>query len=581
MAKSLADSGVELDTWARKIGISVEKLSALRFAVERQGFSFDQLREGLKTLQENMDDAVRGNATYAEQFARIGVSVTDTNGRLRNVVDVLPDVAAGFRRVVQSGGVQELALVTADLLGDSESLLAVWLQQGPKAIEDGLRRAVEVGAILDQTFVAAARRFVTAWSEAVSVFRGLVADMFKAVEPFLTAATDMFREWMSNLRLDPSGLVEGIRRAITEAIDWIVRALGQFVANAIRVAAFFLDTWQHVVNSVQRGSTQMAQSLGLLKLAWQKTFGLDTTETGQALTDSLFETERLVDMGGDALRAYADGAEASTQSVSRFLGTLAKSLPWLDAYLQRVRELQATPPAAADDGPNGPGGATQLQRFIGGFGEQLGKVREQWTNFTQQGSAAAVTFGSALQTNLAGSIESFLDGTRSAGQAFKDFGKLMIRSLIQMIAQFASLVILATAFNALTGGGFAGFGGFFGLTAAAKGASFGPGGVRRFADGGVVDRPTPFTYSGGSRLGVMGEAGPEAILPLRRGPGGRLGVEAAGGGGGPTFNVVNNFSGGAGERGNQEDMVRRIESVMLALVEQPRVRKAFRAGRYA
>lgn len=54
------------------------------------------------------------------------------------------------------------------------------------------------------------------------------------------------------------------------------------------------------------------------------------------------------------------------------------------------------------------------------------------------------------------------------------------------------------------------------------------GNIMPFAKGGVVDRATPFGMRGG--MGVMGEAGPEAIMPLQRGPDGRLGVRAAGGG---------------------------------------------------
>ena len=49
-----------------------------------------------------------------------------------------------------------------------------------------------------------------------------------------------------------------------------------------------------------------------------------------------------------------------------------------------------------------------------------------------------------------------------------------------------------------------------------------------FARGGVVNRPTVFPFSRG--IGLMGEAGPEAILPLRRGRDGRLGVEMNGAG---------------------------------------------------
>ena len=57
-----------------------------------------------------------------------------------------------------------------------------------------------------------------------------------------------------------------------------------------------------------------------------------------------------------------------------------------------------------------------------------------------------------------------------------------------------------------------------------KGAAFSQGSVRAFAKGGVVSGPTQFPMRGGQ--GLMGEAGPEAIMPLSRGTDGSLGVRA-------------------------------------------------------
>ena len=64
------------------------------------------------------------------------------------------------------------------------------------------------------------------------------------------------------------------------------------------------------------------------------------------------------------------------------------------------------------------------------------------------------------------------------------------------------------------------------------------GGVTPFAKGGVVSAPSYFPMTGGT--GLMGEAGPEAIMPLARGSDGRLGVATGGGGGAinVTFNVT-------------------------------------------
>jgi phage-related minor tail protein len=60
-----------------------------------------------------------------------------------------------------------------------------------------------------------------------------------------------------------------------------------------------------------------------------------------------------------------------------------------------------------------------------------------------------------------------------------------------------------------------------------KGAFSGHAPVEAHADGGVVASPTYF--ANGSAVGLMGERGAEAIMPLARGPDGRLGVVAQGG----------------------------------------------------
>lgn len=79
-------------------------------------------------------------------------------------------------------------------------------------------------------------------------------------------------------------------------------------------------------------------------------------------------------------------------------------------------------------------------------------------------------------------------------------------------------------------------GGLFGkIVPNATGNVFAHGGVMPFANGGIVNSPTLFPMRGGA--GLMGEAGPEAIMPLARGPDGRLGVRGGAGGVNVTVNI--------------------------------------------
>ena len=73
----------------------------------------------------------------------------------------------------------------------------------------------------------------------------------------------------------------------------------------------------------------------------------------------------------------------------------------------------------------------------------------------------------------------------------------------------------------------------------ASGGAFTRGRVMPFATGGIVTQPTTFPMRGGT--GLMGEAGPEAIMPLTRTPDGKLGVRAEGGTA-PALNVTINVS---------------------------------------
>ena len=176
----------------------------------------------------------------------------------------------------------------------------------------------------------------------------------------------------------------------------------------------------------------------------------------------------------------------------------------------------------------GGGGAPAAARAVGTVTTEVEKL--------SQGSTQ-------LQSSFGAAFVDMVTGAKSAQDAVAG----LLQDLARMLAN--------QAFQSLLGAGgsgiFAAVGKAFGF---ADGAAFSGGRVTAFAAGGVVNSPTVFPMANGA--GLMGEAGPEAIMPLTR-IGGKLGVRAAGGG----ATVVNIDARGAVE-GTDALIARRIQQAM-------------------
>lgn len=160
------------------------------------------------------------------------------------------------------------------------------------------------------------------------------------------------------------------------------------------------------------------------------------------------------------------------------------------------------------------------------------------------GDTAAMT--SAFDDQLRGVQGSLSDTTRDLGNLERGFSGGLRRAFDGLLLDGAKLSdtlsglatsMINTAYSAATKPITDHFGGMLadglnsavsGLMPFADGAPFSQGKVMPFAKGGVVGGPMTFPMQGGT--GLMGEAGPEAIMPLSRGADGRLGVRTQGGG---------------------------------------------------
>lgn len=210
-------------------------------------------------------------------------------------------------------------------------------------------------------------------------------------------------------------------------------------------------------------------------------------------------------------------------------------------------------------GGGGGRGQTEQEKIL----ERQKEIQEAF----DESIKAAALFGETMQQSFgdlaANSLDTLIDSLVEGKFAFKDFArsllqdlaKIMIRALV--VNQLLRLAGISPGVNPaeLTGmqsivAQIAGL-----TTPNAQGNVINNGNVVPFAKGGVVSAPTFFPMAKG--MGLMGEAGPEAIMPLRRDGTGNLGVSGAA----PVVNVYNAPAGTRVEQNGNEI------NVVIAAVE--------------
>ena len=310
----------------------------------------------------------------------------------------------------------------------------------------------------------------------------------------------------------------------------------------------------------------------------------------------------------DALRqqnaALSDGA--SITELRNKLQLAGERPETIDAEIRKAeaiqRSTQQTDLAAKalkaldDAGLGGSVAATSLRDGIAAQNAEIAKFKE----LTDAATASQIAFNEAMRTredNRIGlgikegalayveSVGTMRDATAqltqngikgledqlfslvTTGKAnFQEFAAEILKQSARMILQLTIQRVVMQIIGAIGGGGAPlGFGGAkdpLGAGGAfwknANGNAFAQNNIVPYAMGGaftnsVVSKPTLFKFANGgtTRTGLMGEAGPEAIMPLSRGANGKLGVASVGGGG--TTNVVVNVdaSGNSQVAGDQ------------------------------
>jgi len=606
MVKSSIDAADALSKLSQRTGETVENLAKLEYAGSLADVSNEGLATSLKKLSKNMAEAVGGTGEAADAFKAIGVSVADSNGKLRSAGDVLNDIADKFASYEDSAAKAALAQA---IFGRSGADLIPLLNSGSAGLKQMGDEAERLGIVISTQTAQAAEKFNDQMTRINTSFGAIAKQAASALLPTLNQLADSFVDISKegSKGADYMGFLVDVFQELIVAggnVAYVFKAIGteiggmaaQLVAlarldfkgfsnigEAMREDAEknrkAIDSWAASIrNANQTFSDYSNEGRGREISGPGKTAAPNfnvpkPARSSSRVAKAIDDGQRLVEQLRDQVRATQDLSNVEKLELAiadgKYKTASAGNLELARGYAQILDNIKAAKDAAAEEAD-----AWRQRLAVLAEGERVFSATRtpmealdiELANLVSLLDAGAIsmdTFGRAA--SMAG--ENFIkitdkvketddvlnefakSGARNIQSAFADFlfdpfkdgMQGMLQSfgnvIKQMIAQAVAADLTKRIFGDLSQGGLGtGWLGSLGkLIGNADGGVYNSASLSQYS-GQVVSRPTLFAFARGA--GIMGEAGPEAILPLERGAGGKLGVRASGGG--HTFNITLN-----------------------------------------
>ena len=470
LVKGAIDSADSFGKMADQTGIAANTLQAYVNAGKLAGVSQETIDKGLRRLAQSMREADQGVATYKDSFDSLGISVRSTDGTFKTSEQVLGEVADKFA-TMENGATK--AAISMEIFGRSGASLINLLNGGAASLS-------EFNYEVSENFAQNAEFFNDQIAVLAIQFDGFRKQLADALLPALNTIVGVFSELFSAendfttffnaIEIGIRGISIGIF-ATVKLVDEVIRVLG---TAAQRVQGFFESIKiPPFVQKILGGAGNIAKDLGNRFKTQQKS----------NLTSLLGEdfTKGFSDRFTESFNKINELFSGETNAPAEYTNKITESVDNLDKSITKTF-------------------GTQMREKLKTFSDSIKTVQESMADVVVKG----------------------IKGMEDALVKFVETGKLNFSDLARsIIADMARIAIQQTITKPLTNF-------FSGLFGNANGNAFVDGQVQKYAYGGIVNKPTLFPMANG--MGLMGEAGAEAILPLRRGSNGKLGVESSGGG---------------------------------------------------
>lgn len=215
LALEFAETADQLGKLSEKTGIAVETLSGLKYAVELNDASMEDLSTGVRFLSRQMQDFVDRAEVGGSALRALNIDATDAEGKLRPVEDVLFDIADRFAAMPDGAG---KAAAAVELFSRGGQSLIPILNQGSEGIRELIEEAGKFGLIITKEMAAKADQLNDDLQRLKTVAQGLGYEIGAQLVPALADGAAGIVRFLKSSK-------EGGESGVLKAMDTIIRSI--------------------------------------------------------------------------------------------------------------------------------------------------------------------------------------------------------------------------------------------------------------------------------------------------------------------------------------------------------------------
>ncbi len=221
---SMVAYGGAVDDASRNLTIASDALQGFRYAAEQSGSSASEMDGAIAMLNKNMANAAQGsNKNLVGLMNHLGISMKDTNGKMKDAAALMPEIADAISR--QTDATQK-AYIATQFFGKSGQGLIKTLNDGAEGLEAQRKEAEKFGVVMSKEGVAAATLFGDSMTRTRYAIQGVQNSIGEKLLPTLQPMLDAMNDWIAENR-------EWFATSITDGVKDLAVALKDIDIKAV------------------------------------------------------------------------------------------------------------------------------------------------------------------------------------------------------------------------------------------------------------------------------------------------------------------------------------------------------------